>query len=48
MASTLFLSKVAYYLQLAGKETRSTRVEHMEALLFELKPNKRHFGDNKQ
>ena len=48
MASTFFLSKVAYYLQLFGKETRSTRVEHLEALLYELKPKKRHFGDNKQ
>jgi hypothetical protein len=33
---------------LLGKETWSARIEHLEALLFGRKPNKLHFGSNKQ
>jgi hypothetical protein len=43
-----FLSKLAPPLQLLGKETWSTRTEHLEAVLFEGKPHRRHFGGNKQ
>jgi hypothetical protein len=37
-----------HQLQLLGKGTSSTRVEHLEALLFERKPNKLHSGSNQQ
>jgi len=42
------LWRLTHYLQLLGDGTRSIRVEHLEAFLFEWKPNKRHFGSNKQ
>ena len=43
-----FSWKLAHHVKLLGKETWSTRVEHLEALLFERRRNKRHFGDSMQ
>ena len=43
-----FSWKLAHHVKLLGKETWSTRVEHLEALLFEQRRNKRHFGDSMQ
>ena len=41
-----FSWKLAHHVKLLGKETWSTRVEHLEALLFGRRRNKRHFGDS--
>ena len=43
-----FLWKLAYYLHLLRKETWNARVDHLETLLFERKPNKRRFGGHQQ
>ena len=49
LSSTFLWMLCAKILGLLSKERREMRVEHLEALLFEMKPStQRHFGGNKQ
>jgi hypothetical protein len=45
---TQLLDKVAQEARVSPSTVRQGNVEHLEALLFERKPSKRHFGDSKQ